>query len=74
MMRKKIKKKFKQRVLNLTNALMVVSSILVGYSAVTLSDASQNLKFRESNISTLTTSASRIAVAFEQYNGKRFRP
>jgi hypothetical protein len=72
---KKIKKrKSKKKILNLANIMIMACSILAGYSAVALSNSTQDLQFRPSKTDLLVSSADRIAIAFEQYNEKRFTP
>ncbi len=73
-MRKKKKRKLTKKIFRLSNAFIIVCSILASYSVVVLSNAYADLPYRQSKLDNLVSSTNRIAIAFEQYNEKRFTP
>jgi len=72
MMRKKIKRRLRKKLFSSINVLIAVCSVLTSYSVVTFSNSFRDLPVRESELDNLASSAHRIAIAFEQYNQKRF--
>ena len=74
MIKKRKKRKLKSKIMNPINVVLMISSVLASYSVVALSNSSIDLRFRRSKGDSLALSANRVAIAFEEYNAKRFIP